>query len=144
MPARRQQELRDLALERSAHHVDFVDDVTSYIEAADAVVAMGGYNSVCELMAAGRPALIVPRVAPRQEQLIRAEKLSGRGPLRMLHPRDVSARRLRAEVDCLLEEQPEPAAVPLTGLPAAADALDGLLEDAAARAEVSRAGAALG
>ena len=144
MPPGPQQELRDLALDRSARHVDFIDDVTSYVEAADAVVAMAGYNSLCELLSAGRPALIVPRVTPRREQLIRAEKLSGRGLLRMLHPSAVTARRLRAEVDRLLEEQSAPAVLPLTGLPRAADALDDLLEEAPVRAEPAGVGATVG
>jgi predicted glycosyltransferase len=47
---------------------------------------MGGYNSVCEVLAAEKRALIVPRVAPRTEQLIRAERLQQLGVVEMLHP----------------------------------------------------------
>src|SRR5699024_1770372 len=34
----------------NAHYLEFTDDLTSYICAADAVVSMGGYNSVCEIL----------------------------------------------------------------------------------------------
>jgi predicted glycosyltransferase len=39
-----------------------------------AVVAMGGYNTFCEILSFDKPALLLPRVAPRREQLIRAMK----------------------------------------------------------------------
>ncbi|GGO81079.1 membrane protein [Marinobacterium nitratireducens] len=39
---------------------------------ASGVVAMGGYNTFCEILSLNRPALILPRSHPRREQLIRA------------------------------------------------------------------------
>lgn len=39
---------------------------------AHCVVAMGGYNTFCEILSFDKPALIVPRVKPRLEQAIRA------------------------------------------------------------------------
>ena len=36
---------------------------------------MGGYNTVCEVLSFQKQALIVPRVRPRSEQWIRAERL---------------------------------------------------------------------
>jgi predicted glycosyltransferase len=86
------------------HLLDFAEEMTSYLGAADAVVSMGGYNSVCELLSLQRPALIVPRVRPRTEQLIRAETLSRLGLVRMLHPDDLSPHRLMAEVSAMLAE----------------------------------------
>lgn len=41
---------------------------------AHCVVAMGGYNTFCEILSFDKPALIVPRVKPRLEQAIRAER----------------------------------------------------------------------
>ncbi|MBA4268224.1 MAG: hypothetical protein C0447_02190 [Methylobacterium sp.] len=41
---------------------------------AHCVVAMGGYNTFCEVLSFDKPALIVPRVKPRLEQAIRAER----------------------------------------------------------------------
>ena len=41
---------------------------------AHCVVAMGGYNTFCEILSFDKPALIVPRVKPRLEQAIRARR----------------------------------------------------------------------
>lgn len=41
---------------------------------AHCVVAMGGYNTFCEILSFDKPALIVPRVKPRLEQAIRADR----------------------------------------------------------------------
>ena len=62
--------------------------------AADAVVSMGGYNSVCEALAVARPLVIVPRATHKVEQQIRAETLAARGLARWVHPRDLAGPRL--------------------------------------------------
>jgi predicted glycosyltransferase len=66
--------------------LDFVSDPERLLQRADRVITMGGYNSVCEVLSAEKRALIVPRVAPRTEQLIRAERLQQLGLVDMLHP----------------------------------------------------------
>ncbi|HET7326556.1 MAG TPA: glycosyltransferase [Nocardioidaceae bacterium] len=69
-------ELRNAAAVRDDLHVlDFVADVPSFVARSSACVSMGGYNSVCELLAAGVPSLLVPRTTPRTEQAVRAERL---------------------------------------------------------------------
>jgi len=70
--------------------VSFMSEPARLLRAADHVVAMGGYNTVCEVLSFGKPALIVPRVKPRREQLIRAERLQALGLLDVLHPEDLS------------------------------------------------------
>ncbi len=55
---------------------------------------MGGYNSLCEILAMGKPALIVPRVTPRSEQLIRAERFRDRGFLDVLRPEKLNPQAL--------------------------------------------------
>ncbi len=69
---------------------EFTDDLMSYIAAADAVVAMGGYNTTCEILSAGKPAVVVPRIKPSREQCIRAEHLSKLGILAAIHPNDLT------------------------------------------------------
>jgi predicted glycosyltransferase len=109
-------------------YLDFVADVASYVAAADAVVSMGGYNSVCELLSAGKTALLVPRIAPRREQLIRAEALGRRGLLRWLHPDQLGARRMLTEIEALLAASTaELPRLPLDGLHATAAAVGELL-----------------
>ena len=56
---------------------------------ADAIVAMGGYNTFCEILSFDKRALIVPRTRPRLEQYIRAVRS------RAARPR-AHAERLRA------------------------------------------------
>ena len=42
----------------------------SQIAEASAVISMGGYNTVCEILATETPALVVPREIPQLKQLI--------------------------------------------------------------------------
>jgi predicted glycosyltransferase len=66
--------------------IRMVTDVPSYLAAADAVFCMGGYNTICEVLALAIPAVVVPRTAPRLEQLMRARRLADRGLVHWLHP----------------------------------------------------------
>lgn len=75
---------------------EFVTNTIELIGQAKAVVSMGGYNTVCEVLTEDVPGLIVPRVRPRQEQLVRAERLSDLGLLDSMHPDDVTPERLAA------------------------------------------------
>src|SRR5216110_1563843 len=69
-------------------------DTFELMAAADAVVSMGGYNSVCEALAVARPLVIVPRATHKVEQQIRAETLAARGLARWVHPKDLAGPRL--------------------------------------------------
>ncbi len=92
MPPAARRTLRDLAESREDLTVlGFVDDAPALVDGAAAVVTMGGYNSVCELLASGRPGLVVPRVVPRLEQAVRAEELARRTHLDALHPDEATA-----------------------------------------------------
>ncbi len=75
------------------------------IAGAKAVVAMGGYNTYCEILSFDKPALIVPRVAPREEQLIRAQRASELGLIEMLLPEEAEDPLRLAEVLKRLPEQ---------------------------------------
>lgn len=67
----------------------FVPDPIALMRHAAAVVAMGGYNTVTELLSLGRRTLIVPRVKPRREQWIRAQRLAALDLVDCLHPDDL-------------------------------------------------------
>ena len=77
----------------------------SLIGAADAVVSMGGYNTVCEIISQKKPLLILPRTVPREEQAIRARVLSREGYCDYLDQRDITPSRLRERILSLLGEQ---------------------------------------
>ncbi|WP_353712992.1 glycosyltransferase [Arthrobacter sp. K5] len=61
--------------------VKALEDMLAHIGNADALVSMGGYNSVCEILSTAVPALIVPRDHSRSEQRIRAASLAAAGYL---------------------------------------------------------------
>lgn len=74
--------------------IEFTNDLMSYLNAADAVVAMGGYNTICEILSLQKNAIIIPRVRPVQEQLIRAERMSRLGFFQYIHPDTLTAEKL--------------------------------------------------
>ncbi|MDY7016546.1 MAG: glycosyltransferase, partial [Cyanobacteriota bacterium] len=65
---------------------EFTDDLASYMDASDAVVSMGGYNTICELLSYSKRAVIIPRTHPVQEQWIRAERMEKFGLFKAIHP----------------------------------------------------------
>lgn len=72
------------------------------IGAANVVVSMGGYNTVCEIASQRKPFLIVPRTVPREEQLIRAQVLCNQGFCDYLHPMELTPGKLREKVLTLM------------------------------------------
>lgn len=118
MPAQTRQAIRQLAAQRDDMQVhDFLDDLERWFTHASAVVSMGGYNTVCEVLATDSPLLIVPRVAPRAEQLVRATKLAAIGAVDVLHPAELAADRLGAWMaDAVQRERGAAARVDLDGL----------------------------
>jgi predicted glycosyltransferase len=99
---------------------------------AQGVVAMGGYNTFCEILSLDKPAIIVPRTHPRREQVIRAEAAERLGLLRMLLPeRDGDSAAVMAEAIKALAYQRRPSEFRIPGL------MDGL------RTVAERAGTAV-
>jgi len=91
MPREMQQRLRQcVAAQPRLRVLEFVREPALLLQQADRVIAMGGYNTVCEVLSFEKQALIVPRVRPRREQLIRAERLHELGLLDVLHPDQLS------------------------------------------------------
>ncbi|SEH72087.1 Predicted glycosyl transferase [Rhizobium tibeticum] len=66
--------------------IEFDNHMEELMVGATGVVAMGGYNTYCEILSFDKPALIVPRVKPRQEQLLRAKRASALGLVDVLLP----------------------------------------------------------
>jgi predicted glycosyltransferase len=96
--------------------ITFDARIETLMERALGVIAMGGYNTFCEILSFDKRALIVPRTTPRLEQFIRAERATARGLVRMLvdddaHDADQMARALRH-----LPEQKLPSETVIPGL----------------------------
>lgn len=88
--------------------IDFESRMETLIAGAKAVVAMGGYNTFCEIVSFDKPALIVPRTVPREEQLIRARRAAELGMVDMILPADADDPDKMAEALRLLPEHPKP------------------------------------
>ncbi|HEY9627458.1 MAG TPA: glycosyltransferase [Coleofasciculaceae cyanobacterium] len=71
--------------------LDYLPEPTLLLRQADWVVAMGGYNTTCEILSFEKRSLIVPRVKPRREQIIRAERLQQMSMVDLLHPEQMNA-----------------------------------------------------
>jgi predicted glycosyltransferase len=92
MPAQQQAQLGASATPRC--RVVAVADNYQLMAAADVVLSMGGYNSVCEALALSKPLVIVPRVTHKVEQRIRAETLAAHGLARWVHPTELAGETL--------------------------------------------------
>jgi len=79
--------------------IKFTDDLISYMNAADIVISMAGYNTICELLTLGKRAIVVPRVRPIEEQKIRAERLAGFRAFRTILPDELTPRTLESAIE---------------------------------------------
>ena len=109
--------------------VDRLDNVTgitfdahleTLMAVASGVVAMGGYNTFCEILSFDKPALIVPRQVPRREQLIRTARAQELGLVAMLTEENAAKPEVMSTAIRQLMQQGRPSHVILPGL------LDGL------------------
>ncbi len=83
----------------SVEMIEFSGQLRSLISSAVGVISMAGYNTVVEELAAGSPALLVPRCAPRLEQYIRAARLAPRTSLDVALVESLDQTRIRGFVD---------------------------------------------
>jgi predicted glycosyltransferase len=113
--------------------VEFVREPVVLAARATAIVGMGGYNTTSEMLSLGRPALIVPRVRPRQEQLLRAARLAALGLLDMIHPDALTPAGLAAWIADAVTRAPAPLdALDMGGLERVQMLADAALADCAA------------
>jgi predicted glycosyltransferase len=83
--------LRQLAsANRRMRVIEFFAEPAHLMRGAAKVIIMGGYNSACEALSFEKPMLIVPRVKPRQEQMIRAQALHAMGFADLLYPEQLN------------------------------------------------------
>src|SRR5262249_48922074 len=100
--------------------ITFDARLESLMARADGVVAMGGYNTFCEILSFDKRAPIVPRTQPRLEQYIRAARAQELGLVRMLIDDQARDPRVMATALRQLPQQSPPSQVVVPGL------LDGL------------------
>jgi predicted glycosyltransferase len=100
--------------------ITFDARMESLMAHAQGVVAMGGYNTFCEILSFDKRALIVPRTQPRLEQYIRAARAQELGLVRMLIDDDARDPQVMATALRHLPQQNLPSEIVVPGL------LDGL------------------
>ncbi len=100
----------------NVHAITFNARLEALIARAAAVVAMGGYNTFCEILSFDKPALIVPRTAPRLEQFIRAARAAELGLLAMLPEERGRDPQVMAVALRRLTNQPPPSNAVIPGL----------------------------
>jgi len=117
MHSERQKEFMDRAARlRRVDAITFHGQLETLVARAAGVIAMGGYNTFCEVLSLDKRAIIVPRTEPRLEQFIRASRAAQLGLVSMLeddgqYDPAVMAAALRA-----LPRQNRPSEVVVPGL----------------------------
>ena len=97
--------------------VDFEPDLAPRYAAADVVVSMAGYNTVCELLSCALRGVLVPRSKPVAEQLLRARMFAARGLFDVVEPDDLRPDRLLATVLAALQRPAPQFPIDLDGVP---------------------------
>ncbi|GBC63213.1 glycosyl transferase [Desulfonema ishimotonii] len=85
----------------------FYRQMEKILSAADLVISMGGYNTLCELLSQKTVTLLIPRETPRREQLIRAQSFHRQHLIDYIPWNRLSPEALNRKVTRLLEH-PEP------------------------------------
>jgi len=98
MPKKVREEFRKRAKKFGIKTMPFHPRLEELMAAADLVISMGGYNTICEILTQKTPALIIPRETPRKEQLIRAQRLKEKGLLDFIPWKEVTPELLREKI----------------------------------------------
>lgn len=136
MPASSREALRDrFGFLTDVTFLEFDSDLSRLYQAADVVVAMAGYSTVCELLSWGRLAVLVPRSRPVAEQLLRARRFARHGYFDLIEPDELTPQGLIAKV-LRLRQGPPPVhdGIEVDGLRSVRERVAALLEEPAARA----------
>ena len=107
--------LREEAIHHNIRVLTYVEDSLSYLNAADLVVTMAGYNSICEVLQLRKKSLVVPRSGPSAEQQMRAHLIAQRGLAEVIHPRDLSPKKMAAKLMENLQSKDVPSNAPTHG-----------------------------
>jgi predicted glycosyltransferase len=88
--------------------IEFDNSIENLIDGAAGVIGMCGYNTFCEVLSFNKPALIVPRTSPREEQLIRAQRAKELGLVDMMLPEEANDPEALAARLASLPQRPLP------------------------------------
>jgi UDP-N-acetylglucosamine--N-acetylmuramyl-(pentapeptide) pyrophosphoryl-undecaprenol N-acetylglucosamine transferase len=88
--------------------IEYTERINDLYAAADLVISRAGSNSVCEILALKKPALLIPLPldASRGDQIQNAKYFEERGLVRVLRQEALTAETLPGAVDSLFAEKP--------------------------------------
>ena len=95
---------------RNTEIMRFTTHLEDHLKSADLIVSMGGYNATLEAIALKKPTIIIPRISPRKEQLIRATKFAELNLIAMIHPDKLNSEVLNDVIKQSLERSFTPTA----------------------------------
>jgi predicted glycosyltransferase len=104
MPKRDRKKIFKRAKKLKVRTFHFYRNMEKLLAAADVVVSMGGYNTICELLSFQTAAVIIPRETPRKEQLIRAEILHRQGLIEYIPWSQCNSQQMQEKIFALLED----------------------------------------
>jgi predicted glycosyltransferase len=117
MQPERQAEFMDRASKlKRVDAITFHSHLETLVAGAAGVVAMGGYNTFCEVLSLDKRALIIPRTTPRLEQFIRASSAAKLGLVSMLNDDGTYDPAVMAAALRALPRQNRPSEVVVPGL----------------------------
>ncbi len=127
-----QRELQDSFMERAADLKDvevitFDAHLENLMVDAVGVVAMGGYNTFCEILSFDKRALLIPRTKPRLEQFIRTSRAEELGLVRMINYDDADDANHMVKALCQLPNQNVPSEVVVPGLLSGLESVNALV-----------------
>ena len=94
--------LQKLAVTSGVAYRNFVPHLSALFPSIDALVCMGGYNTLIESAALNVPTICIPRVQPRVEQLMRANAFEKLGLLQVCHPAELNPATLHLRITLAL------------------------------------------
>jgi len=128
MESGQREHLGDMAKGLNVRVLVHVDDHLSYMNAADLVVTMAGYNSLYQLVRLGKKGLVIPRSGPSAEQQTRARLFAERGLVDVILPAELSPERVAEKIMDDLERTDYPAYEPAFDTNGSQTAADRLAE----------------
>lgn len=127
MDAKVQKDLQKLSEENNHLRVlEFVPEPALFLQHADCVISMGGYNAICAIMSFRKRALIVPRTVPSKEQLVRTQRLERLG-IDLLHPDNLEAEAITKWLKDNTGRPPPSFKVDMNGLVSVLDTVESLI-----------------
>jgi len=139
MAAEEQRRVRERAERlRRVEVLTFDTHLELLMERAAGVVAMAGYNTFCEILSFDKRAILVPRVLPRREQVMRAMRAATLGLAHALDPEGPRDAALMIAALHDLHRQPLPSECNASGMLNGLDVITDLVAERVGRPATRR------